>query len=742
MVNSPLSITTQPVATKTVCAGAAINLSVTVTGALLTYQWKKDGNDISGATSATYSIPTSVESDQATYTVAVSGACSPTTLSSSSVVTVNSATNITTQPVASTTICAGAAINLSIVATGRPLTYQWKKGGVDITGATSSTFAISTSVVGDAATYTVSIANSCAATVTSSNAVVVVNALPSISTQPTASTTICAGAAISLSVAATGTGLTYQWKKDGVDISTATSSSYSVSSTTADAASTSTYTVVVTGTCSPAVTSGNAVVIINALPSITTQPVTSTTLCAGATISLSVAATGTGLTYQWKKGGVDIGSATASTYVLSTSVVGDAGTYSVLVSGTCAPTVLSGNAVVVVNALPSISTQPVTSTTACEGVPINLSVVATGTALTYQWQKGGVDISGANSSSYAIASTLASDAATYTVVVSGTCSPSVTSGNAVLVIHQLPSDISGTPSVNATFTTTLSNTITGGTWSSSNTAIATVNASTGVVTGIHFGSATISYTVTNACGMTTVTKDVTVIRNTVQVSAKAFMQGPYSSSTGLMADGLRSGGYIPTIEPYTGMSNFTHKGNGGGEMLDNANVLTITGNNAIVDWVFIELRDKTTPSTVIATRSALIQRDGDIVETDGTSALTFNDVIAGDYYIAVRHRNHLGFRTAALQTLTTSPLSLNLSDGSNTLFGSGALKAVGSVYVMYSGNGDSNGVVNAVDKNSVWLIQNGQFTYLRGDYDMNGVVNAADLNGQWLGNNSRIQQLD
>ena len=396
---------------------------------------------------------------------------------------------------------------------------------------------------------------------------------------------------------------------------------------------------------------------------------------------------------------------------------------------------------VLINAIPAITAEPTASTTICAGSAISLSVTATGDGLTYQWKKGSDVIIGATAATYAIPISIASNAGTYTVEVSGTCSPTVTSAGAVVVVNTPPAAITGTPSVNATFTTTLSNTLAGGTWSSNNTAIATVNSTTGVVTGVNHGTATITYSVTNACGTNPVTQLVTVVRNTVVVGLKVFLQGAYVTANGNMSDYLRSSNRIPTVEPYTGMTGFTHRGDGGGEVID-ASVLTTTGVNAIVDWVFIELRSKTSPSTVLSTRSALLQRDGDIVDLDGLSPLTFSDLIADDFYIAVRHRNHLGFRTSSAQTLTSTVSSINFTNGSKTTAGTNALKIVSGVYMMYCSDGDGNGVINAVDKNKVWLLQNGQSNYLRGDFDMNGVVNAVDINLFWLPNNSRIQQLD
>ena len=109
---------------------------------------------------------------------------------------------------------------------------------------------------------------------------------------------------------------------------------------------------------------------------------------------------------------------------------------------------------------------------------------------------------------------------------------------------------------------------------------------------------------------------------------------------------------IPVKDPYkyattwvdiTG--NFIHKGAGltaNSTITDSATVFGVTGENAIVDWVFVELRHKYEPTMVLATRSGLLQRDGDVVDTDGVSPLTFGGVAEDSFYVVVRHRFHLG----------------------------------------------------------------------------------------------------
>jgi hypothetical protein len=149
------------------------------------------------------------------------------------------------------------------------------------------------------------------------------------------------------------------------------------------------------------------------------------------------------------------------------------------------------------------------------------------------------------------------------------------------------------------------------------------------------------------------------VGHALALSLKTFLQGGYSG--GLISDALRSGSLIPTAEPYEGAPyNYAHVGFGGDETVD-ASVFTPTGNDAIADWVLIELRDQTTPSIILASKSALIQRDGDIVDLDGVSPLQIHGLADGTYHIGINHRNHLGIRTATAQALSNTPLALDFT---------------------------------------------------------------------------------
>ena len=150
----------------------------------------------------------------------------------------------------------------------------------------------------------------------------------------------------------------------------------------------------------------------------------------------------------------------------------------------------------------------------------------------------------------------------------------------------------------------------------------------------------------------------------VNVSAGVWLEGPFVSGPVLMYDSLRVKGMIPTTEPYTGLG-FANAGGGGGETTT-AGVLAVSGANAIGDWVRLELRSSSDAASILATRQCLVQRDGDVVATDGVSPVTFN-VGVGNYYVAIRHRNHLGCMTASAVALSGTPVAVNFrSSGTAT----------------------------------------------------------------------------
>jgi hypothetical protein len=181
-------ITTQPVS-QSVGIGQTVNFVVVATGsAPLSYQWQKNGVNISGATSNSYTTPAAATGDNAArFTVVVSNSTGSAT-SNAAILTVtsaqqgNTAPQIITQP-ASQTVTAGQSATFTVVATGSPtLTYQWQKNGANIAGATSASYTTPATATSDSgSTFDVIVRNSFG-TVTSVSASLTVN--PSTGSNP------------------------------------------------------------------------------------------------------------------------------------------------------------------------------------------------------------------------------------------------------------------------------------------------------------------------------------------------------------------------------------------------------------------------------------------------------------------------------------------------------------------------------------------------------------------------------
>ena len=154
--------------------------------------------------------------------------------------------------------------------------------------------------------------------------------VPEIDSQPV-SQDVCPGASASFNVTAHGQNLSYQWQKNGVDISGATTNTYTINSVTnTDAGD---YTCNITGDFG-SVTSDMATLTINTPVSITTQP-QNQSVNQGDDVTFTVQAQGSNLSYQWQKNNSDISGATADQLVINNVQPGDAGTYKVIVTGAC-----------------------------------------------------------------------------------------------------------------------------------------------------------------------------------------------------------------------------------------------------------------------------------------------------------------------------------------------------------------------------------------------------------------------
>jgi hypothetical protein len=253
-----------PPGNQVVASGQSAQFTVLASSAApVSFQWMKGSTAIPGANAYVYTTPVATDADNgSTYSVVVtSGATSVTSTSASLSVVAPSVPTITTAPLAQSA-AAGTSAQFSVVAAGSPtLTYQWRKGGTPIAGATSASYTTPALVSGDnGSTYDVVVNNS-AGTVTSAAAKLTVTAgtAPGIVTPPVGAA-VSAGQSVTLSVVASGSGpLHYQWHLDTTTNVGTDSSTFSIASAqTSDAG---TYTVVVTNGSGSVTSAGAAVTV-------------------------------------------------------------------------------------------------------------------------------------------------------------------------------------------------------------------------------------------------------------------------------------------------------------------------------------------------------------------------------------------------------------------------------------------------------------------------------------------------
>lgn len=351
----PVIITPPSAVTSSV--GAPASFSVVADGAPpLSYAWRREGTLIPQATQSTLVIGSVQVADAGNYTVTVSNALGSVTSAPAplTVLVPSLPPLVLVQPSSVTTTVGGTATFGVTVRGTAPLSYQWRKEGVPLAGATQATLTLTNVRATDAALYSVEITNAFG-TAVSANARLTVNPAPTppqIDAPPTARTAT-EGSTVSFSVTASGPGpLTYRWLKGGIPIVGATSATLTFSPVRlTDAGS---YSVAVTNAVGT-VTSPPAVLTVTPSvlsPTITVQPA-GRSLTVGDPLALTVAVSGTApFTYRWRRNGESISGATASSYAVAQVGEADAGSYTVEVSN-AAGTAVSAAAVVLVAPRPS-----------------------------------------------------------------------------------------------------------------------------------------------------------------------------------------------------------------------------------------------------------------------------------------------------------------------------------------------------------------------------------------------------
>ena len=446
----PPSLTTPP-QNQTVATGGNAAFTVVAGGtAPLTYLWQKNGAALansakfSGVATATLAITGATASDAGNFSVVISNAGGSLT-SAPAALAVVSAPAITAQP-ASHTVAVGATVSFSTTAAGSaPLVYSWFKDGQpladsgNLSGSSSNVLSLVGVTTNDAGNYSVTVSNSLGIA-TSSNAALTVLVPASITASPTGGTVV-AGGSFTFTVAASGSApLAFQWRKNNANISGANSATLSLVNLSANDAGS--YSVTVSNAVGGAASSAATLTVI-APPLILAQPANAT-VSLGANAAFRVNVTGTApLTFLWSKDGQpladggNLSGSTSNVLTIASVATGDAGNYSVAVVNAAGST-NSGSAALTVIVPPSIVTPPA-PVAAIAGTNVSFTVVADGTApFTFQWQKNGVNISGANTDTLSLANIGTSSAGNFSVVVANSAG-AITSAVATLTVLLPPS---------------------------------------------------------------------------------------------------------------------------------------------------------------------------------------------------------------------------------------------------------------------------------------------------------------
>ena len=211
---------------------------------------------------------------------------------------------------------------------------------------------------------------------------------------------------------------------------------------------------------------------------------------------------------------------------------------------------------------------------------------------------------------------------------------------------------------------------------------------------------------------------------------RVLLQGPYNHAIGLMNDRLRSHGVLPVAQPY----HLPVFGDYEGTEQVSLDLVQIEGADAMVDWVLVELRDVADPTQILAAKAMMLQRDGDVVDAE-TGEMTWEpaDIVPGDYFVAIRHRNHLDLMTATALPLNQTVTLVDFTLPATAVRGEDSRREANGLALMYAGdaNMDQRAIANGPAQDNTNLISEvltyPQNQFFNANYIVPGYY-AADLN--------------
>ncbi len=222
------------------------------------------------------------------------------------------------------------------------------------------------------------------------------------------------------------------------------------------------------------------------------------------------------------------------------------------------------------------------------------------------------------------------------------------------------------------------------------------------------------------------------------LNMRVLLEGSYEVANGLMRDDLRISGLIPATEPFSTLGfDFPNRELKGLKMTDSSAVLSVSGQEAIVDWVFVEIRDKDNPAIILNARPALLTRNGNVVDMDGQTPPRLWGLASGDYHVVIRHRNHLSIMTAQPVLLDESTPLIDFTQ--NPAYNNDSEMQSNGYYTLIHGDTSNDNQIDARDRSNTWNYRN-QVGYYSADCNLDGQVDAQDRSITW-NNRNRISSI-
>ena len=198
----------------------------------------------------------------------------------------------------------------------------------------------------------------------------------------------------------------------------------------------------------------------------------------------------------------------------------------------------------------------------------------------------------------------------------------------------------------------------------------------------------------------------------VQGELKVLLKAPYIGNS-KMSTSLSSSNLLPLQQPYNVNPWNTN---------DNSILNNVSTN--YVDWILVQLRNNLTDTKY--SKAAILTKDGTVINSDG-SAFSFSNISSGQYYIIIRHRNHISIMSSVkVQINNDDEVRYDFTDSKSRAYGENSMADLSDgKFGMIAGDTNTDGIINDDDFKTIGntIFSSG---YIQGDLDMNGVVNVLD----------------